>query len=178
MTGPVLWPVAGQGSGPSLGAPDAMTWSFPFGLMLIPEITLSAPSWGAGPAPHSSLQCISCPCSCLRPAPHSGPLLGAALGVPACGGQEAWGESKADDSVAFLAQRSLPGRPGFQASVISSLSSVGPFPAPRILWLLSPCMICFLERLGSLCYPQSGVFRGGGLSSACVLYKPFFGCQE
>lgn len=42
LVGPVLWPVAGQGPGSSSG-PGAMTWPFPPGL--------SAPPWGAGPAP-------------------------------------------------------------------------------------------------------------------------------
>lgn len=151
LAGPVLWPVAGQGPGASSG-PGAMTWPFPPGL--------SAPPWGAGPAP------------ALRPAVYQlSPLLPRAStqlppsarrcsGSPCVRGAGGpWGQRL---PVARPPRPRGPWPSWLPGRVLLHSASPGPFPAPRILRLLSPRTICSWEGFRSFGCPQSGVFGGGG----------------
>lgn len=131
--------------------------------MLLPEVTLSAPSWGAGPAP--TFQPAVYQLSLLPVGQHPAPALCLALLQESLhAGDRRAVRSKAQRSLAVLASR--------PASFLPS-APLGPFPAPRILWLLSPHMICALERLRSLCCPQSGVFRQVGCHQPVLFMSRF-----
>lgn len=167
LTGPVLWPVAGQEPGSALGAPDAMTWSFPLADAFTRGHPLSS-LLGRRPGPHIPACSLSAVTAPRRPAPSSGPLLGTAPGVPACGGQEG----------CKVKGPEVPGRPGFQAGIISSVCSVGPLPSSQnSVAVVSSHDLRFGKIEVSLLSPEWS-FQTGGVSSACALYEPFLKCQE